>query len=175
MLTPAGTVADASPYQDHYPVTLPGGEQLILPIQPLPGGREAIALLMANQTPFAVEAAMGALLTRLAGEFRPEVIVGVPTLGLDYARIVARDLGFPEYVALGNSRKFWYDDALSVPVHSVTSPGADKRLYLDPALRIGISNHQCEPSLPITDSHNRPYVEPKLRGRVPCLDYSGRQ
>ena len=41
--------------------------------------------------------------------------------------------------------------------------------------RIGISNHQCEPSLPITDSHNRPYVEPKLRGRVPCLDYSGRQ
>jgi adenine/guanine phosphoribosyltransferase-like PRPP-binding protein len=37
-------------------------------------------------------------------------------------------------VALGNSRKFWYTDTLSVPVHSVTSPGANKRLYLDPML-----------------------------------------
>jgi adenine/guanine phosphoribosyltransferase-like PRPP-binding protein len=55
-------------------------------------------------------------------------------LGLDYARIVARDLGFADYVALGNSRKFWYSDALSVPVHSATSPGANKRLYLDPML-----------------------------------------
>jgi adenine/guanine phosphoribosyltransferase-like PRPP-binding protein len=53
---------------------------------------------------------------------------------LDYARWVARDLGFPHYVALGNSRKFWYSDELSVPVHSVTSPGANKRLYLDPML-----------------------------------------
>jgi adenine/guanine phosphoribosyltransferase-like PRPP-binding protein len=35
---------------------------------------------------------------------------------------------------LGNSRKFWYSDELSVPVHSVTSPGANKKLYLDPML-----------------------------------------
>jgi adenine/guanine phosphoribosyltransferase-like PRPP-binding protein len=35
---------------------------------------------------------------------------------------------------LGNSRKFWYSEALSVPVQSVTSPGANKRLYLDPML-----------------------------------------
>jgi adenine/guanine phosphoribosyltransferase-like PRPP-binding protein len=62
------------------------------------------------------------------------VIAGIPTLGLDYARLVARDLGFPHYVALGNSRKFWYSDDLSVPVRSVTSPGMHKRLYLDPML-----------------------------------------
>jgi adenine/guanine phosphoribosyltransferase-like PRPP-binding protein len=89
---------------------------------------------MSNQASFEVENELGALLSKVAAEFAAEVIVGIPTLGLDYARIVARSLGFPQYVALGNSRKFWYSDALSVPVHSVTSPGANKRLYLDPML-----------------------------------------
>lgn len=122
------------PYRDYYPVTLCNGAQLNLPLQPLPGGEQAIALLMSNQTPFEVEQELGSLLSKVAAEFPSEVIVGIPTLGLDYARIVARNLGFPDYVALGNSRKFWYSDVLSVPVHSVTSPGANKRLYLDPML-----------------------------------------
>jgi adenine/guanine phosphoribosyltransferase-like PRPP-binding protein len=73
-------------------------------------------------------------LAQLARPFAPEVIVGIPTLGLDYARLVARALGFAQYAALGNTRKFWYSDKLSVPVHSVTSPGANKRLYIDPAI-----------------------------------------
>ena len=38
------------------------------------------------------------------------------------------------YVPLGYSRKFWYDDALSEPVHSITSPETGKRLRLDPNL-----------------------------------------
>ncbi len=126
--------AAGAPYRDYYPVTLCNGAHLQLPIQPLPGGAEAIALLMSNQTPFEVEKALGDSLSRLAAEFSADVIVGIPTLGLDYARLVARDLGFPHYVALGNSRKFWYSDGLSAPVHSVTSPGANKRLYLDPML-----------------------------------------
>jgi adenine/guanine phosphoribosyltransferase-like PRPP-binding protein len=129
-----GCAAPGPPYRDTYPVTLCNGAQLNLPIQPLPGGQEAIALLMSNQTPFEVEKELGSLMCKLAAEFSPEVIVGIPTLGLDYARLVARDLGFPDYVALGNSRKFWYSDELSVPVHSVTSPGANKKLYLDPML-----------------------------------------
>jgi hypothetical protein len=90
-------------------------------LQPLPGGEQAIALLMSNQTPFVVEQELSLLLTKLAAEFSAEVIVGMPTHGLDYARIVAHNLGFSEYVALGNSRKFWYSDELSVPVRSVTS------------------------------------------------------
>jgi adenine/guanine phosphoribosyltransferase-like PRPP-binding protein len=122
------------PYRDHYPAELSNGRSLNLPIQPLPGGRQAIALLMSNQTDFAVEQELGALLSKAAAEFSPEAIVGIPTLGLDYARIVARDLGFPNYVALGNSRKFWYSDEHSVAVHSVTSPGANKKLFLDPML-----------------------------------------
>jgi adenine/guanine phosphoribosyltransferase-like PRPP-binding protein len=122
------------PYQDSYPVSLCNGARLHLPLQPLPDGRRAIALLMSNQCPFEVEQELGGLLSGVAAEFSPEAVVGVPTLGLDYARIVARDLGLPDYVALGISRKFWYTEVLSVPVRSVTSPGANKRLYLDPML-----------------------------------------
>lgn len=133
-ISPAGDGPPGPAYADVYPVALRNGRRLNLPIQPLPDGQEAIALLMSNQTPFVVEAELGAALTSLAAEFDAEVVTGIPTLGLDYARLVARDLGFPHYVALGNSRKFWYSDVLSVPVHSVTSPGADKRLYLDPML-----------------------------------------
>jgi len=132
-LTP-GDPASPAPYGEAYPVTLCDGATLHLPIQPLPGGEQAIALLMSNQTPFEVETHLGRLLSRLAAQFSADVIVGIPTLGLDYARLVARALGFPHYVALGNSRKFWYSDELSVPVHSVTSPGPHKKLYLDPML-----------------------------------------
>jgi adenine/guanine phosphoribosyltransferase-like PRPP-binding protein len=35
---------------------------------------------------------------------------------------------------LSYSRKFWFDDALSVSVNSMTSPGPEKRVYLDPRL-----------------------------------------
>jgi adenine/guanine phosphoribosyltransferase-like PRPP-binding protein len=134
-ITPAaGGGASHPPYRDYYPVTLCSGAVLNLPIQPLPGSQQAIALLMSNQTPFKVEKELAISLSKLAAEFSAEAIVGIPTLGLDYARLVAGDLGFPDYVALGNSRKFWYSDALSVPVHSVTSPGVNKKLYLDPML-----------------------------------------
>ena len=122
------------PYLDSYPVPLCNGVQLNLPLQPLPGGGQAIALLMSNQMPFEVEQELSVLLSDVAAESAAEVIVGVPTLGLGYARNVAQSLGFSRYVPLGNSRKFWYDDALSVPVRSVTSPDGNKRLYLDPAL-----------------------------------------
>ena len=58
----------------------------------------------------------------------------MPTLGLVLAAAVARKLGHPDYVPLSSSRKFWFDDALSVAVRSITSPGAEKRVFLDPRL-----------------------------------------
>lgn len=135
IMTPDGLpTMPLPPYQDTYPVLLCDGSWLELPLQPLPDHRMAIALLMSNQTPFVVESHLVPLLADLARKFEPDVIVGIPTLGLDYARRVAQQLGFSDYVALGNSRKFWYSDRLSVPVVSVTSPGANKSLYLDPAL-----------------------------------------
>jgi adenine/guanine phosphoribosyltransferase-like PRPP-binding protein len=48
--------------------------------------------------------------------------------------LVAERIGHCRYVPLGYSRKFWYDDSLSEPVSSITSPGAEKRLRLDPNL-----------------------------------------
>jgi adenine/guanine phosphoribosyltransferase-like PRPP-binding protein len=64
----------------------------------------------------------------------PDVIVGLPTLGLAFAPGVARGLGHDNYVPLGYSRKFWYRDALSVPIRSITSPNEAKRLYIDPLI-----------------------------------------
>jgi adenine/guanine phosphoribosyltransferase-like PRPP-binding protein len=133
-LTPAPAAVSEPPFSDQYPVRLCDGSVLRLPIQALPGGDQAIALLMSNQTPFAVEAHISALLAGVADQFGPQAIAGIPTLGLDYARLVAKTLGFPDYVPLGNSRKFWYSDDLSVPVESVTSVGAQRRLYIDPAI-----------------------------------------
>jgi hypothetical protein len=63
-----------------------------------------------------------------------QIIVGLPTLGLAFASLVAGRLGQSRYVPLGYSRKFWYDDALSEPVTSISSPEAGKQLRLDPNL-----------------------------------------
>jgi adenine/guanine phosphoribosyltransferase-like PRPP-binding protein len=38
------------------------------------------------------------------------------------------------YVALGYSRKFWFDDKLCTNLSSITSPDIVKKVYLDPAL-----------------------------------------
>jgi adenine/guanine phosphoribosyltransferase-like PRPP-binding protein len=62
-----------------------------------------------------------------------EVVVGLPSLGQVFAPLVAEQLGHANWVAPGWSRKRWYDDALSVPVSSITSP-AERRLWLDPRL-----------------------------------------
>jgi len=131
---PAPAAAPAV-FSTHYPVRLTDGSMPELPLRGLPGGRQAIALLMSNQTPFAIEDVLAGLMCVQAGALAPQMVAAVPTMGLDYARRVARDLGLPHYAAMGLSRKFWYDDALSEPVVSSTSPDQPKRLYLDPALR----------------------------------------
>lgn len=132
---PAGAATTAAEaYDDRYPVPLVDGSTLTLPLRALPGGEKAIALLMSNQTSFEVEAALAPLLTELARGYGAEAVAAMPTMGLDYARLVARGLGHAQYAALGLSRKFWYDEALSEPLSSSTSPDQRKRVYLDPAL-----------------------------------------
>lgn len=118
-----------------YPASLPDGRQLALPIRVLPGGEDrAVASLIVNQASFMVEDALAEVMTNHARAYEPEVIVGVPTLGLPLAANVARRLGHPRMVALGTSRKFWYDEALSEPLKSITTPGGEKRIYLDPRM-----------------------------------------
>ena len=127
--------APPPPWDRTYPAALPDGRILALPIRPLADGRTAIASLILNQAAFAVEAVLADLLAARLRPHRPNVIVGLPTLGLTLARAVAERLEHRRYVPLGTSRKFWYDPALSVPLRSITSPEASKRLYLDPRLR----------------------------------------
>jgi len=126
--------AVTAPYQDGFPAQFGDGRRILLPIRPLPDGRRALASLIINQASFAV---LDAIATDLAGRlkpFDPEIIAGLPTLGLTLAAAVAQKLGSTRYVPLGTSRKFWYRDEFSVPLSSVTSPEQTKRLYIDPRM-----------------------------------------
>lgn len=129
----AGTFAAAGPFRDTYPAALTGGE-ILLPIRALADGRHALASLIVNQASFAVQDALAEALAEALEPFQPEIVVGLPTLGLTLASAVARLLGHRRYVPLGTSRKFWYRDELSVPISSITTPGMEKRLYVDPRM-----------------------------------------
>lgn len=126
--------APAGGFRHLYPAALPDGRQIALPIRVLPGdGSRAVASLILNQASFAVEDALAAPLAAMAREAAPEVIVAVPTLGLSLAANVARRLGHSRLVPLGTSRKFWYDEALSEPIASITTR-QERRIYLDPRM-----------------------------------------
>lgn len=121
-------------HANFYPATLADGRQIRLPIRPLSDGQHALASLIVNQASFAV---LDALADDLAGQLsvlHPDVVVGLPTLGLTLASVVAQKLGHHRYVPLGTSRKFWYSDELSVPLSSITTPDQQKRLYVDPRM-----------------------------------------
>lgn len=135
-LFPAGSF-DETPGQGHrdfFPTTLPDGRQIVLPIRPIDGGRNALASLIVNQASFAVLDALSENLARVLRQDTPDIVVGLPTLGLTLAAETARKLGHDRYVALSTSRKFWYQDDLSVALTSITSPGQVKRLYMDPRM-----------------------------------------
>ncbi|KRA05013.1 phosphoribosyltransferase [Rhizobium sp. Root564] len=116
-----------------YPVTLDDGRQLRLPIRPLSDGEHALASLIINQASFTVLGALADDLSAKLKSFEPDVVVGLPTLGLTLASEVARRLGHSRYVPLGTSRKFWYLEELSVPMSSITTQ-REKRLYIDPRM-----------------------------------------
>lgn len=119
-------------FRDLYPAQLPDGQQIALPIRVLPEGDRAVASLIVNQASFAVEDALIEAMAEIARPFAPEIVIGVPTLGLPLANGVARRLGHQRMVALGTSQKFWYRKELSEPISSITSPSTGKRIYLDP-------------------------------------------
>lgn len=129
-----GTFATTGHYQHFYPATLGNGQQIQLPIRPLSDGRHALASLIINQASFAVVDALADDLAARLKSYAPEIVVGLPTLGLTLASEVAKKLGHRRYVPLGTSRKFWYEDGLSVPLSSITTPDQIKRLYIDPRM-----------------------------------------
>ncbi|MDI7861892.1 phosphoribosyltransferase [Rhizobiaceae bacterium n13] len=133
-LHPPKTFQPAREFSDSYPVTIADGRQLLLPVRPLADGNGALASLIINQASFDVVDALAEDVANSLSAFRPEIIVGLPTLGLTLASAVARALGHHRYVALGTSRKFWYREELSVPLSSITTPAQQKRLYIDPRM-----------------------------------------
>lgn len=121
-------------HETFFPAALDDGRQLQLPIRPLSDKQHALASLIVNQAAFDVVDALSDDLATKLKAFEPDVIVGLPTLGLTLASEVARKLGHSRYVPLGTSRKFWYEEELSVPLSSITTPDQIKRLYIDPRM-----------------------------------------
>jgi len=130
------TDADLSPpWRYGYPARLPDGRFLMLPIRPFRDNpARAAASLICTQASFAVVQDLALMLAQKLMPLQADTVIGLPTLGLTFAPMVARYLGKTRYVALGYSRKFWYDEALSGSVSSITSPTPGKRVYLDPNL-----------------------------------------
>jgi adenine/guanine phosphoribosyltransferase-like PRPP-binding protein len=123
--------AETGPWQDSFPAPMPDGQRLRLPLRDM--GNFAVAGLIANQASFTVTRRIGAWMAEAAHDLGAEVVVGLPSLGQVFAPLVAEHLGHPNWVAPGWSRKRWYEERLSVPIHSITSPEA-RRLWLDPRL-----------------------------------------
>ena len=66
----------------------------MLPIRQLPDNpSEAVASLIMNQASIAVHDELGDILANAVRDFEPEVVIGLPTLGLTVANVVARRLG----------------------------------------------------------------------------------
>ncbi len=127
------TCAQRPPLRWRYPVQLPDGRWLELPIRALAADPDrAVASLIPNQASFPVVRALAEAMTLLARPLDAQAVVGPPTLGMALSPLVAESLGFDRYVPLGYSRKFWYSDALAQDVRSLTTPGEGKKVYLDP-------------------------------------------
>lgn len=129
---PASAFREA-PWRFGYPALLPDGRVLRLPIRRVPGdGTRAVASLIANQASLQVVDGLAAFMAELARPLAADTVIALPTLGQVFAPGIAARLGHARAVPLGYSRKFWYEDRLSVELHSITTPDGGKRTYLDP-------------------------------------------
>jgi adenine/guanine phosphoribosyltransferase-like PRPP-binding protein len=136
-IVPAAELASLPPppYHDAFPVKLPDGDWAYLPLLPLPPDFEtAIAYLCITENSFDLEERLSTAMAELARPLRPDIVVGMPTLGMVVAASVGKKLGHPYYVPLSYSRKFWFEDELSVPVNSITTPVQPKIVYIDPRM-----------------------------------------
>jgi adenine/guanine phosphoribosyltransferase-like PRPP-binding protein len=121
------------PFRYRMPIALGDGQVLALPIRRLPNSPDgALASLIANQASHEVIDRLSRAMGVVAQGFAPEVVIGLPTLGMVFAPGVAAALRHARWVPMGYSRKFWYEDTMSTTVTSVTTPGAGKAIYIDP-------------------------------------------
>jgi adenine/guanine phosphoribosyltransferase-like PRPP-binding protein len=129
------TVSKDPPYRRGYPAPLPDGRFLILPLRAIPKDpQRCVGSLIANQASIDVVETLADFMANRSREFGADMVVGLPTLGLAFAPLVAKKLGFTRYIPFGYSRKYWYKDELAVPVSSITTPEHAKLLFVDPNL-----------------------------------------
>lgn len=98
------------PWKYGVPARLPDSRILMLPIRPLNNEtNDAVASLLVNQAAIEVVAELGTFLADVVRPFHPEIIIGLPTLGLSLAPIVAQKLGLSESLC-GSPEKCWTDN-----------------------------------------------------------------
>ncbi|MBP0443170.1 phosphoribosyltransferase [Roseomonas sp. SSH11] len=124
-------VPDAGPHRESMAAPMPDGTALRLPLRDY--GRLAVAGLILNQASFAVLRRLAEWVAEAARPLGAEMVCGLPVLGHAVAPLVAEALGHPNWVAAGYSRKRWYEERLSTPVSSSTTPG-ERRIWLDPRI-----------------------------------------
>jgi adenine/guanine phosphoribosyltransferase-like PRPP-binding protein len=123
------------PYTDAFPIRLPNGDWVLLPFLALPPDfSTAIAYLCITENSFDLEDRLSTAMTEIARPLSADVVIGMPTLGMVLAASVAKKLGHSCYVPLSYSRKFWFEEELSIPVNSITTPVQPKTVYIDPRL-----------------------------------------
>ena len=87
-------MASHAPWKYGYPAKLPDSRILVLPIRQIASNTsEAVASLIVNQASISVHDELGNILAEAVREFEPEVVIGLPTLGLTLAKVVAQKLG----------------------------------------------------------------------------------
>lgn len=83
-----------APWKYGYPAQLPDSRILMLPIRQIAGQpSEAMASLIINQASLSVHDELGDMLAEAVRDLDPEVVIGLPTLGLTLAKVVAQSLG----------------------------------------------------------------------------------
>lgn len=98
---PTRPIIHPPPYQYNYPALLPDSRYLLLPIRALsPNPQHAVASLLVNQASMDVVETLADFLAEKVKPFNPEIIIGLPTLGLSLAPIVAGKLGLSMFVFL---------------------------------------------------------------------------
>ncbi len=126
--------------RDCYDASMRDGSRLRLPLRDY--GDFAIAGFIANQASFMVLDTLVRWIAEDVAGLDVEVVVGLPTIGHVVGAGVARALGHQNWVAVGSTRKLWYDEGLSVPTQSVTAPEQGRRMWLDPRLMDRLSGRR---------------------------------
>ncbi len=108
-----------------------GSQTLDLPLVPLSDDL-TIALLICVDLGVAFATTAGRELAAQLGEFEPDTVVSVATMGIPLAIEVTRSLGLDDYVILHKTPKIHLGESFTEPVRSITTESPQK-LRIDPA------------------------------------------